>query len=261
MKILNSIVRISDREYFSLPAINASTLKMLVSRSPAEVRYLLDTPSDHRSAYDLGHAVHALALGAGAELVEVTATTWASAYARSAQSDAYARGAVPLLTSELGAAQAMAASVRAIAADHQLMIDGAPEVTLLWSENFADTKIDCKAKCDWLSDSIVDVKTTSSDLDDDSLSREIAKYKYQLQAAWYSRGYELIMGFKPEFRFIFVSKKPPYISRIVRLSEDDTYRGWQLAESGLDIWTRCQTTGQWPGYPGDDVIHLPRWAK
>jgi hypothetical protein len=255
------MVRMSDAEYFAQPAVNASTLKSLTSRAPAEVRWQLDHQDDHSSAFDLGSAVHALSLGTGSEIVVCPGSTWAGKDAKTARAEAYARGAVPLLAADFDAAQAMAESVRALAAEHGLFVEGQPEVVMLWSEYLDGEEIPCKAKADWLSDQIIDVKTTSADLDDDGLSRAIAQYKYHLQNAWYSRGYEALTGARPEFRFLFVHKKPPHLARIVRLADEDVDKGWWLAERGLITWQQCQRSGTWPGYPQDEILTLPRWAK
>jgi exodeoxyribonuclease VIII len=105
----------------------------------------------------------------------------------------------------------------------------------------------------------VDLKTTTADLDSRSLSREIAKYRYHIQEAFYRRAYYRCHGEWPVFVFVFVSTKPPYLVRCVELDDATRDAGACAVDKALTIWHACQMTGTWPGYDDVEMISLPPW--
>ena len=101
-------------------SLSSTTAKRLLAPScPALARYKADHP-EHKDAYDLGSATHALTLGTGCPIVEVDASTWGGKAAKEAREQARAVGAVALLSKELATARAMADAVRADPRAHGL---------------------------------------------------------------------------------------------------------------------------------------------
>ena len=103
---------------------------------------------------------------------------------------------------------------------------------------------------------VLDVKTTASALADD-FARDVWKYRYFLQAAWYLR----LTGAK-RFFFVAVEKKPPYAHAIYELDEESIAIGQKLMDSACITFRECERFGQWPSLPSDpQVLSLPKWAK
>jgi len=102
---------------------------------------------------------------------------------------------------------------------------------------------------------IIDIKTTM-DASADSFAKDVAKYKYHLQAAFY-----LAMTGAKRFFFVAVEKKAPYEWAVYELDEAALTAGKQLMESACLTYRECNLYGNWPGYQKTpQTISLPKWA-
>jgi len=79
---------------------------------------------------------------------------------------------------------------------------------------------------------LVDYKTTV-DCSVKGFTSSIRKYQYDLQAAWYKRGFEKAGFNVVDFIFVAQEKKKPFASKIFRMSHTDMDSGWQRMESLL----------------------------
>jgi hypothetical protein len=102
---------------------------------------------------------------------------------------------------------------------------------------------------------VVDVKTTT-DASIESFAKDVASYKYHLQAAFY-----LELTSAKKFYIVAVEKEPPYASATYLLSDDSIQEGKRLMDKAVNIYKMCETFGNWPGY-SDEVrsITIPKWA-
>jgi len=79
---------------------------------------------------------------------------------------------------------------------------------------------------------VIDYKTTS-DCSVSGFTRSIRRYQYDLQAAFYRRGYQKA-GFKVEdFLFVAQETKHPYATKIFKMNDEDMDRGWEQLEKSL----------------------------
>ena len=79
---------------------------------------------------------------------------------------------------------------------------------------------------------VIDYKTTS-DCSVSGFTRSIRRYQYDLQAAFYRRGYQRA-GFKVEdFLFVAQETKHPYATKIFKMNDEDMDRGWEQLEKSL----------------------------
>jgi hypothetical protein len=103
--------------------------------------------------------------------------------------------------------------------------------------------------------SIIDYKTTQS-CSVEAFTSSIKKYKYDLQASWYKRGYEKA-GFKVE-NFIFVAqeKKEPYASKIFTMKADDLASGWDLLNELVSEYKAVINGKQASVYNSPDIIEV-----
>lgn len=136
-----------------------------------------------------------------------------------------------------------------------LLGKGDPEQTVVWID--PDTGEKCKARADWLRDSlIVDVKTTQ-DARPDAFARSIANYRYDVQIAHYGDGFE-----RERFVFIAVEKEPPYAVAVYAADDIIRARGKRARRHNMETYAQCRANNHWPGY--DEVIQpiqLPAWAR
>jgi hypothetical protein len=119
-----------------------------------------------------------------------------------------------------------------------------------------ETGVVCKARLDgWGDTCAIDIKSTV-DASEDGFSREIAKYLYHGQAAYYST------PLRRPFVFVAVENTEPHAVACYHAGQEIAEPGTLLVDRLLRMHSRCVRTQEWPGY--DDVIKeisLPRWAR
>lgn len=139
-------------------------------------------------------------------------------------------------------------------------IPGRAEQSIYWHDPI--TGVLCRCRPDWWrNDNLpIDLKTTE-DASPEGFARSIAKFRYDVQAAFYLDGIELATGKRPQnFVFIAVEKKPPYAVGVYVLDAETLEIGRGLYREDLDNYAKCAKADVWPGY-GDKIqtINLPGW--
>ena len=139
-------------------------------------------------------------------------------------------------------------------------IPGKAEKSVYWID--ATTGVLCRCRPDWWRDDnlIVDLKTTE-DASPEGFARSIAKFRYDVQDAFYTDGVQQATGKRPKaFVFIAVEKKPPYGVGVYVLDAETKDLGRAQYQHDLRVYAECVRTGEWPGY-GDKIqtINLPAW--
>jgi exodeoxyribonuclease VIII len=157
-------------------------------------------------------------------------------------------------------------SMREAVVDHGgartlLSSDGEAENSVYWND--PETKLTCRCRPDlWRSDNIiVDVKTTE-DASPEGFARSVAKYRYHVQAAFYTWGIEQVIGTRPEgFVFLAVEKKPPYAVGLYMLDPVSLEVGAREFREDINLLAKCNTTGDFPSYGGSTIqsLSLPLW--
>ena len=142
-----------------------------------------------------------------------------------------------------------------------LLSMGKAEETIFFTD--PDTGAPCKCRPDWLTPDnlIVDLKTTD-DASPEGFGRSAVKYRYHVQSAFYSAGYELDRGYAPEgFIFIAVEKTAPFQVAVYHADEATLQLGRDTYIPELHRYVACRNTNLWPGY-GDQIqrLSLPGWA-
>jgi len=156
---------------------------------------------------------------------------------------------------------AMADSVRA----HKLassLILGQAQVSLFWTDR--ETGINLRARPDvWLIPDrwiINDIKTTR-DCSKGGFHRDVAKFRYHVQAALYCDGAEALERMVPEFWFTAVEKTPPYFVACHRCTLDLIEWGRQEYRKDLERFRHCRDTDTWPGFDEPIDVYPPAWAS
>ena len=139
-------------------------------------------------------------------------------------------------------------------------VPGKAEKSVYWID--ATTGVLCRCRPDWWRDDnlIVDLKTTE-DASPEGFARSIAKFRYDVQDAFYTDGVQQATGKRPKaFVFIAVEKKPPYGVGVYVLDAETKDLGRAQYQHDLRVYAECVRTGVWPGY-GDKIqtISLPAW--
>ena len=139
-------------------------------------------------------------------------------------------------------------------------IPGRAEQSIYWIDPI--TGVLCRCRPDWWRDDNlpIDLKTTE-DASPEGFARSIAKFRYEVQAAFYLDGIEAATGKRPKnFVFIAVEKKPPHAVGVYVLDAETLEIGRGLYREDLATYAKCAQADQWPGY-GDKIqtINLPGW--
>lgn len=254
---------IAEEKYHAHPALSSTGARKLLPPScPAIYRHEQDNAQPHKREFDFGRAAHMLVLGAGPQLHVVNAPNYQTKDARQERDEAYARGEVPLLPEEFDTAQAMAAALRRHPRAAELFTaDGIAEQSLFWIDT--DTGVECRVRLDYLTDRIVDYKTTTC-ADPGHIAKTVANFGYHQQADWYLTGaIELdLIAPDAEFLFVFQSKTPPYLVKVVELDDTALKIGAERNQRARETFRDCTESGIWPGY-GDniEVISLPMYLQ
>lgn len=150
------------------------------------------------------------------------------------------------------------------------MKSGESQLTFVWRDPV--TGLLCKCRPDWYNEksgTIVDLKT-AQDASPDAFSKDIAKFGYHIQQAFYSDGIRCCG--KPVKRFVFgVMEKPdgqiiqaadPRLMAFYELDQEDLDAGQDSYSSGLAAINFCMINNEWEGYTNRIVpISRPAWAK
>ena len=140
---------------------------------------------------------------------------------------------------------------------------GLAELSFVWVD--PDTGVLCKGRCDWYgalwgNRIVCDVKTTSngSEL---LWPKEIAKWGYHIQAAFYLDGLNVIAPDDRTWLWACVESKPPFLTQMFQCDEDSIAEGRRRYKHYLELWKKCKESGLWPGYPeGLTPTGIPHWA-
>lgn len=258
-----------DETYHRNKALSASGARRLLPPStPAHYRHYIDNRQPPKRAFDLGHAVHKMVLGAGQDLVVIDAADYRTKAAQQQQQEAYAAGQVPLLTAEHEQAKAMTAAVRGNPLANALFHPdrGRPEQSLFWTDEQSGAPL--RARLDWLPDVhggqlvVPDLKTTVS-ASPAHLRKAMHEYGYYLQRAFYTAGLRALgIAEDVEFLFVFVEKDAPHLTVVRGLDYDALQAGEEDMRYAVDLFADCTATGEWPGYDNEiRYISLPPWAR
>lgn len=240
------------------PSLSNSIAKLVITRSPAHAKLAhpkltLDIEREEKADLDIGTAIHAFLTKEDRAFAVLDVENFRTKAAQQARDDARAAGKIPLKTSDWEMVRNAAASVRPqLNASDDLPQCFTPdwgtyEQTIVWRE---DNGILCRARLDGLSANrkwIVDPKTTEK-ADERSCENRIKDNHYDIQEAFYRRGIRKLFGFNPEFRFIFIEKKPPYAIQIVALTPEKQQIAEMKVERAIDMWGWCLKNNRWPGY-------------
>jgi len=141
-----------------------------------------------------------------------------------------------------------------------LRAKGSSEVSIFWTD--AETGVRCKIRPDrWRADGIaVDVKSTQ-DASPEAFAKDIYKYFYHVQAAFYVDGIAATGDTPRAFVFQACETVSPFGIAHYVLDNESMDLGRSVYRKLLATYADCSKSGQWPSYPEAIVpLSLPRYA-
>jgi exodeoxyribonuclease VIII len=217
------IKNISNDEYRALAAVSKSDLD-LVARDPALLEWKKHAPRAESDAAEIGTATHCALLEPERFAIEYRQQPafdkrTNAGKAAAVEFEAAMADKIVLSHDDYVLVTAMRDSVLAHPHARELLTgDGVSESSIVFELN----GVRCKCRPDRLPASvringrpvIVDLKTTD---DIEKIKYSIVDYRYDVQDAFYSAGYEQEYGETPVFVFVFVGKKRVFGQHPVRV--------------------------------------------
>lgn len=254
------------------PSLNATVGKVLVGQTPLHGRNVHPrlNPLAERfdsSALDLGTVAHTLALGTGRDIVTIDADNYTTKDARAARDAARAEGKTPILARVLDEAHCIVSHLEPELKRHGLLDAwkaGVSERVFIWQ----DEGIWCRCMVDRFAILgnelfIFDYKT-AGDIAPEVLQRQIENLGYDLGAAHYTRGGEVLFpDFIGRVRFIllFQEKTAPFSVLPVELDGEAEEIARRKHRAAVQLFKRGLETEYWPSYPSGVLRMGPaKWA-
>ncbi len=259
---------VSFEEYLKIEAINASSLRH-ASRSMAHVRAALDglIESDTKKTR-FGTLVHTLALepaslderyvmDPGPERFPTKDGASSENYRATKAFKDWAKeqlGRLIISAEELAQAKRCVEAVKIHPESAALFGEpGQSECTIVWED--PATGVRCKARIDWLTSVIVDLKTTQ---DASRFETSIMSWHYDVQAAFYRRGILAITGELRGVALVAVESEQPHGVRAAEVDPEEINRADMMINEWLGKVRVCQESGVWSGYEPTPFWRMPR---
>lgn len=250
---------LSFEEYCKDPAVNQSTLKMLLDATPADVKAHLEKERKRPSkALRMGTTEHFLLLQPKEfdANVPIRPECWKDYKTDAAQKwrdDHYDAGRLPCTVAERADIQSMHDAVRQNRFAGPLLSKGEAEVSLFAVD--PETGLQVKTRIDWLPDPslivdgpvpILDLKT-ADDVHPDTFGYTIRKRKYYFQAFVNLRLCELCGLQRSCFLIAAVKNKAPWTVEMFQVGVRWLERAREEYLAVSAIYRECLETGVWPG--------------
>lgn len=155
--------------------------------------------------------------------------------------------------------QRMSESARSHPEMQEYLADEFTEFEVSAFAELADgTKLKCRA--DSINSRIIDLKSIDG-IGTARIERTIEDHRYFMQHPFYMDVFELAGKKVDDFRFVFVDKNPPYITRVVELPGELVDLGRSLYMKAIDTAISCIELDYWPGpKPVTELIGISSYA-
>lgn len=250
---------LTNEQYHAHDAISSSDVKAVHKTSLYHWRNKVRKES---AAFALGSAVHAMVLEPEKKLVRRGPEDRRGDKWKKAVLQADLDGKILLTEGDFDLADRIAASVRAhpVAAMYLASPSLICEASFFAKDPATGVEIKCRPdgyiKDRW---TVFDIKTTN-DASPDGFPREVIKYAYDVQAAFYLRTLQAAGHEANNFVFVCVEKEPPHAVGIHILTGRYMDRANSIVTETLLKIANAKTVNHFPtGWPAINHIDLPRW--
>lgn len=259
----NGIISLPDAQYRAAEGISKSALDYIAPpRTPAHYRAYIDglLRVETTPAMRLGSLIHSAILEP--DKVEwvvrpegLLFTTKEGKAWRDAQTKQI------ITADEEATITGMRDSVHAHPAVKRLLANAKTEVSLFAN---GEDGVLRKARVDALPEGgncIVDIKSCASAAPE-AMSKSMAAFRYDVQAAYYLDLAKLLSLDKSEFLLVCVEKTPPFAVAVYAIDHDAVEWGRKQYQSDLALLRRCEAEDHWPAFTQDiTTLALPAWAQ
>lgn len=259
MKIISEM---PAAEYHATDAISKSGLDRM-NQSAAHFISWRNEPQKSSPALEIGTATHTAVLEPDLlkETYHIGKIDRRTKEGKAQADEIEASGKRLLSEEDFGRVMRIRDSVFSHPTAQDLFSCGNAEVTLMGE--FQGVK--AKARIDWLinlqdTTIVVDLKTTEC-ASPEEFAKSCAKYRYHVQAAWYSDLLKAAGLEAQAFYFVVVEKSAPYAVAVYELDAEAVQLGRDAYQRNLDTYKACLERNEWPAYSQYvESLSLPRWA-
>lgn len=260
-------------EYDRRGEVNFSTLKILGMKTPAHYHAALLAPvGEDTDARQRGRAVHSAVLEPMRFRTDFV--MW-NGGPRNPKSQKWIdfqvqNGGKEIITQGMyDEALAMARAANAIPAARPYLMGGRSEATVLWPfvreqlGGIPGYTMECRSRIDFIADcgALVDLKTTR-DASPGGFGREVARYAYHVQAAFYQEAYYVATGKRLPYKFVAIEAGSPHVGAVYNVTDEAFRLGRATYVEWMDRLHACQRDNRWPGYgEGEMDVELPHWLQ
>lgn len=240
--------------------LSNSGIKILLNETPAD--FIGREPVDS-AAMRLGDVTHQLALGKGAGYEVSPYDEYRTNEAKAWRDAVIESGRVPIKAKDYDAACDMAELIVHRVAKALGGAEYQTEVPFFWTEDTEHGTVWACGMIDIWCPSLgvaIDPKVTKY-VHGEKARAHIANLGWATQNAWYRRGLAKLGHPNVRFANLLISPDKPHTSRLVEISE-----GWRTGaeadcQRALELFARCQSTDEWPGYPDSEILDEPSWMQ
>jgi len=254
---------LTNEEYHAADGVSSSSLKTILSKSPAHLKGEVRKSQSH---FDVGTAIHTALLEPmnwRDEIVRGPIDRRGNKW-KDAQQDALENGQCLLVEAEYDSVLVLQETImnQSRFSKYLKTNTAIAEQSAFWTDD--ETGLKCKVRPDlWIESSgiMIDVKSTQSAKPSEFM-RSSHSYGYHTSAAYYMHGWEEAGG-SPVNQFLILAfeKDPPYAATIFEFDDAALIAGEEQYRKALNLYYECLENDDWPGYPeGIHDLSLPNWA-
>lgn len=255
--------------YHQSPGINRSRL-FNIAKSPEYFKYCEDNPRPPSHDLIFGQAFHKLALQPHEFEDEfAVAPDLDMRYKESksimAEFDQKSGGKTIITQGDFDVITAMRHSLEMNPLASFLVHGDVVEEPIYWTDPITGELCKCKPdsqKSFMGRNTCVDLKSCR-DASEDAFARDALKYGYDLETGMYLTGLESSTGEPWDFVFVCVEKTEPHTVNMFQADDFFIQHGQNLFRRYLDLYHKCKTEDNWPGYMGfENMINnlsVPSW--
>lgn len=253
---------VTDADYHAGDGLSSTGAKT-ITKCPAQFAYDREHPV-HKDVYDQGHVIHELVLGKGSGFVVVDGNRNSTAV-KEAIAAARGEGKVPIKSTDLANAQAMADAVHQHPEIGPIFTSGAAERSVYVTD--PETGVALRCRPDWLTETrdgrpvCIDVKSTQGNTHPWTLGKVISDYGYHQSAAFYTDVLALEGVPDVAFMLLFISKSGLVEPRVVNMPDTAIDRGRELNRRAIETYAQCTEANEWPcAHPAFIEVDIPSYA-
>ncbi len=249
LEMLGHAPGLTNKDYHAAPGVSSSGLVALVKGTPAHYKAYITEKREQTDAMTFGSAVHMAVLEpdlfSKTYIAKPEGMSFATIEGKAWKADN--KGKEILAFDKWQAVQAIQKRIFSDLSLKKYFSGGQAEQSYFWKDD--GTGLICKCRPDYFDGKrVVDLKTAES-ASPWAFQKSIAKYRYDVQSAFYLAGMSKITGRSlTDFIHVVVETEAPYEVAVYVLDDASIDRASATVSVGMMLLSECMRDDKWPGY-------------